>query len=72
MKKLSEEEIKNYRESYQAMPGFARKMMAEDGTPYLSNITFIPAKCGCEIIGNGTLPFPLQIKFCKLHKKSKA
>lgn len=23
--------------------------------------------CGCRIVGNGTLPHPLEIKFCKMH-----
>lgn len=27
--------------------------------------------CGCEITGNGTLPHPLAIEFCPLHKAAK-
>lgn len=64
---LTKTQIDNYRKSFREFPSYARKDIAEDGTPFLSGITFTQTKCGCEIIGNGTLPFPLEIKFCKKH-----
>jgi len=39
----------------------------QDG--HLFNCVIKPTKCGCEVIGDGTLPRPITIKFCDKHKK---
>lgn len=36
----------------------------------LLNKTFIPAPCGCEVDGYGTLQKPVFIRFCKLHREA--
>lgn len=60
--------IKDLQKSYQDFPCFVHKSIGDDGTPYLSNVVTFTHKCGCEIVGNGTIQFPLRIKFCKKHK----
>lgn len=62
------EKIQNMRTSLHQFPSFAKKEMDEQGNAYLSNCVHKTHKCGCEIIGNGTLQNPLEIKFCKKHK----
>lgn len=49
-------------------PSYARKDIDDWGTPFLTNCVHTETKCGCSIIGNGTLQFPLTIKFCKTHE----
>ena len=61
-------EIQNMRTSLHLFPSFARKEMDECGNAFLSNCTYATHKCGCEIIGNGTLHNSLEIKFCNKHK----
>lgn len=60
--------IQNMRTSLHLFPSFARKEMDEKGNTSLSNCNYKVHKCGCEIIGNGTLQNPLEIKFCNKHK----
>ena len=62
------EKIQNMRTSLHLFPSFAQKQMDEQGNASLSNVTYRAHKCGCEIIGNGTLQNPLEIKFCDKHK----
>lgn len=59
--------IKQYRKSLEEYPMYARMMMGKDGRTSLTNATFRVHKCGCKIIGCGTLQFPLEIDFCKKH-----
>lgn len=49
-------------------PSYCQKDIDDYGTPFLSNCVMNEPECGCEIIGNGTLQFPLTIKFCAKHK----
>lgn len=60
--------IQNMRTSLHLFPSFARKEMDEHGNASLSNCCYATQKCGCEIIGNGTLQNPLKINFCFKHK----
>lgn len=60
--------IQNMRTSLHQFPSFARKEMDEQGNASLSNCNYKIHKCGCDIIGNGTLQNPLEIKFCNKHK----
>ncbi len=60
--------LKAYQHSLNEYASFARKGIDNQGVPYLTNCAFNSPKCGCEIIGNGTLQFPLSIKYCKKHK----
>jgi hypothetical protein len=64
----NEIKIKGFQKSLIDFPSYARKMMADDGTPYLMNCVQSINDCGCKISGNGTLQFPLSIVFCKKHK----
>ncbi len=64
-----EQNIKSFQHSLRVdFPSFAQKDIDDYGTPFLSNITIRTSECGCEIVGNGTLQFPLTIKKCKLHE----
>lgn len=56
--------------SLHTFPSYARKEMGTDGKAGLSNCCYTTKKCGCEIEGNGTLQNPLNIKYCKKHKKA--
>ena len=64
----STDKIRNMRTSLHLFPSFARKEMDEHGVAFLSNCSYKASKCGCRIIGNGTLQNPLEIKFCNKHK----
>lgn len=35
--------------------------------PPVLSATYAKRACGCEVVGNGTLPHPLDVKFCKVH-----
>lgn len=59
--------IADMRESLRAFPSFKRAAIADDGTPYLTNCVEHTTECGCKIIGNGTIQFPLTIQFCAAH-----
>jgi len=62
--------IKNYQDSLRIhFPSYARKNIDDYGNAFLSNCCFALPTCGCEIIGCGTLQFPLTIKFCHKHQK---
>lgn len=61
------EKIQNMRTSLHLFPSFCSKQMDEQGNASLGNCTYRTHKCGCEIIGNGTLQNPLEIKFCNKH-----
>jgi len=62
-----ETNVENFRRSLREFPSYCNKPMAEDGTPYLSNCVHKIENCGCSVTGNGTLQFPLGIKFCEKH-----
>lgn len=62
--------IQNMRTPLHLFPSFARKEMDEQGTPFLSNCSYKEKKCGCKIVGNGTLHHPLEIEFCSKHKSA--
>lgn len=62
------EKIQNMRTSLHLFPSFSRKEMDEQGNAFLSNCVHTTHQCGCEIIGNGTLQNPLEIRFCNKHK----
>jgi len=64
------EKIRNMRTSLHLFPSFARKEMDEQGNAFLSNCCHNEPKCGCKIIGNGTLQNPLGIEFCSKHKSA--
>lgn len=57
--------------SLRQFPSFCKKEIDDEGTPYLMNCVQRDSKCGCTIIGNGTLQFPLMIKHCKKHQSQK-
>ena len=42
-------------------------VLPEQGTGHLLNCTFATQPCGCKIIGNGTIPHPLEIEWCPKH-----
>jgi len=60
--------IKRYQESLVKFPSYKQLMMSDEGIPYFMNCVTTNSPCGCEIIGHGTLQFPLKIKFCKKHQ----
>jgi len=39
----------------------------QEGNGFFGNATFITQGCGCKVIGNGTLPHPIDIKYCSKH-----
>jgi hypothetical protein len=59
--------IKDYQKSLMDYPSLVHKVMADDGSTHLVGITLRTQKCGCEIVGCGTLQFPVTIKYCPLH-----
>lgn len=61
--------IKSYQKSLTTFPSYRRAMMSDKGEPYLMDCVTTPSSCGCEIIGHGTLQFPLKIKFCNKHQQ---
>lgn len=60
--------IKAHQECLREYPMNLRAMIDDYGTPAITGAVHATNKCGCEIIGNGTLQFPLTIKFCNKHK----
>jgi hypothetical protein len=40
-----------------------------DALPRASMGTFIAYPCGCRVVGNGTLPYPLSILWCDTHRE---
>lgn len=62
--------IKGFQNSLHEWPMRFQAAMTDDGEPYLrGNCVYKHNPCGCEITGNGTLQFPLGIKFCEKHSK---
>jgi hypothetical protein len=59
--------VKGYAESLEAYPGDGRRYLSQDGEPGLANTCYIPSKCGCEVVGCGTLQFPLTVQHCEKH-----
>lgn len=47
---------------------FCQKDIDNAGVPFLHNCVQRDLKCGCAIVGNGSLSFPLTIQQCKKHK----
>jgi hypothetical protein len=39
---------------------------------YLYNVSVISHGCGCEVVGNGTIPYPLTILWCATHEAATA
>jgi len=39
----------------------------QDG--HLLNCCVRPTKCGCEVIGDGTIQHPITVKFCDKHSE---
>lgn len=60
--------IKNYQNSLRKYPTQVHAIMDDYGNTGLCFATFRESKCGCAIVGCGTLQFPLMIKKCKKHK----
>ena len=50
----------------QAKYTLLRAFVADSGEPGLQ-ATFKVQPCGCKIVGNGTLPHPLDIEYCPKH-----
>lgn len=60
--------IKAFQQSLHNYPLNLRAIMDDHGNTALTGAAFHDHKCGCKIIGNGSLQFPLTIKFCNKHK----
>ncbi len=60
--------IKAMQQSLTTYPLNLRAVISDNGEPALIGATYKTYKCGCDIIGNGTLQFPLSIKFCSKHQ----
>jgi hypothetical protein len=61
-------DVKTFAEALEDWPSHAQKSMGEnDGVPALISTVYQNRECGCEIVGNGTLQFPLTIQPCKKH-----
>jgi hypothetical protein len=57
-------------EKTESMPTVVARHNAYDGEhPFIQCVTS-PAACGCQIIGNGTCPHPLEIQFCRKHSST--
>lgn len=62
-------DLKAYQDSLRNnFPAFCRKDISDNGTPFLHNCVQTENECGCTIVGNGTIQFPLTINFCNKHK----
>lgn len=75
MKKLTDKQIAAYNESFQRWHGYIQRVVIaegkERGEGTLTNATYQHPRCGCRVTGNGSLHFPLTVKFCKAHKAVK-
>ena len=60
--------IKAHQESLSSYPMPLRAMIDNDGTPAITGAVYRTYPCGCKVIGNGTLQFPVSIQFCNKHK----
>lgn len=47
--------------------GKISKLFSWEGRPFLGDCVIAARPCGCKVIGNGTLPHPLDIEFCDQH-----
>ena len=66
-KELTAERIKGFRKSYREFNMVLRPDITDDGEAFLFGAVHAIHECGCKVTGNGTLQFPLTIKFCKRH-----
>jgi hypothetical protein len=65
-----EHNVTDLQDSYRNFPSYARKAIDGDGEPALLDCVFRESECGCKIIGNGSLQFPLMIQHCEKHKEN--
>ena len=63
-------DIKAFQDSLIQWPSRVIPYLDDDGRAGLLYSTYQPLPCGCEVIGNGTLQFPLSVNQCKLHKNA--
>lgn len=62
--------IENYQKSLIDFPAEGiRQHLDNDGVAALCGVCYTTTPCGCEIVGCGTLQFPLTIRFCQHHCK---
>lgn len=61
-------ELGALQQSYRRYPHLIHSRISDTGAPYLLNCMEEHKTCGCIIEGNGTLQFPLRIKYCKAHE----
>ncbi len=62
-----ERKIADLQKSFREWQSYCMKNLDDYGTPYLTNCLTNTGGCGCEITGNGSIPFPLGIKLCEKH-----
>lgn len=60
--------IKAHQESLKVWPLRFTGYINDDGKAGLMDAVYSTYECGCKIIGNGSLQFPISIKFCDKHK----
>lgn len=63
--------IAGMQETLRAYPMEYLAQLSDDGVPFIKGMVHREPGCGCKIVGNGTLQFPVMIEFCKQHKKMK-
>jgi hypothetical protein len=67
-KRLTKALIKSLQQTYRTYPMAGIREITDDGEAFIGNITTKPSPCGCRIVGNGTLQFPLTIAPCVNHQ----
>jgi len=66
IKNDTEINIEDWNESPNILMG-KQMIDTETGDGFLAFTSYGHSKCGCKVIGNGTLQFPLEVKHCKNH-----
>ena len=61
--KIKKNKCRNLGTRYQAW-------VSEEDKGFLMGSVHTTHTCGCRVIGNGTLLYPLSIEFCKEHRRS--
>jgi len=70
-KKLTKSDIASLRTAYRQYRTGLICQVSDDGNGFLLNGVYRDSMCGCKVIGNGTLHFPLRVQHCKEHAVKK-
>jgi hypothetical protein len=66
-KKYTAKQLAAFNETYKKYPGELRRFVDKQGIGGLAMQCYQGRTCGCRVIGNGTIQFPLTVEPCAKH-----